>query len=68
MSRVCVCVCQFGYVDISFPLPQVMQGLAWVASTVLLKFMLSTVLGASDDVSYDNAIMIFVTELLTNTV
>ncbi|KAM6909612.1 dpy-19-like 1, like [Xenentodon cancila] len=27
----------------------VMQGLAWVGSTVLLKFMLSTVLGASDD-------------------
>lgn len=26
-----------------------MQGLAWVGSTVLLKFMLSTVLGASDD-------------------
>uniref|UniRef100_A0A667Y1K3 Dpy-19-like 1, like (H. sapiens) n=1 Tax=Myripristis murdjan TaxID=586833 RepID=A0A667Y1K3_9TELE len=26
-----------------------MQGLAWVASTVLLKFLLSTVLGASDD-------------------
>ncbi|KAM9724348.1 dpy-19-like 1, like [Menidia menidia] len=26
-----------------------MQGLAWVVSTVLLKFMLSTVLGASDD-------------------
>ncbi|XP_071385603.1 dpy-19-like 1, like [Centroberyx affinis] len=26
-----------------------MQGLAWVASTVLLKFMLSTILGASDD-------------------
>uniref|UniRef100_A0A7N8YMZ2 Dpy-19-like 1, like (H. sapiens) n=1 Tax=Mastacembelus armatus TaxID=205130 RepID=A0A7N8YMZ2_9TELE len=29
--------------------PQVMQGLAWVGATVLLKFMLSTVLGASDD-------------------
>uniref|UniRef100_A0A8D3C152 Dpy-19-like 1, like (H. sapiens) n=1 Tax=Scophthalmus maximus TaxID=52904 RepID=A0A8D3C152_SCOMX len=29
--------------------PQVMQGLAWVGSTVLLKFMLSTILGASDD-------------------
>lgn len=29
-----------------------MQGLAWVGSTVLLKFMLSTVFGASDDVSY----------------
>uniref|UniRef100_A0A672HZS2 Dpy-19-like 1, like (H. sapiens) n=1 Tax=Salarias fasciatus TaxID=181472 RepID=A0A672HZS2_SALFA len=29
--------------------PQVMQGLAWVGSTVLLKFLLSTVLGASDD-------------------
>uniref|UniRef100_A0A669BMW9 Dpy-19-like 1, like (H. sapiens) n=1 Tax=Oreochromis niloticus TaxID=8128 RepID=A0A669BMW9_ORENI len=28
---------------------QVMQGLAWVCSTVLLKFLLSTVLGASDD-------------------
>uniref|UniRef100_A0A7N6B715 Dpy-19-like 1, like (H. sapiens) n=1 Tax=Anabas testudineus TaxID=64144 RepID=A0A7N6B715_ANATE len=28
---------------------QVMQGLAWVGSTVLLKFMLSTILGASDD-------------------
>ncbi|XP_003450343.1 dpy-19-like 1, like isoform X1 [Oreochromis niloticus] len=27
----------------------VMQGLAWVCSTVLLKFLLSTVLGASDD-------------------
>ncbi|XP_004560231.2 dpy-19-like 1, like isoform X3 [Maylandia zebra] len=27
----------------------VMQGLAWVGSTVLLKFLLSTVLGASDD-------------------
>ncbi|XP_035463964.1 dpy-19-like 1, like isoform X2 [Scophthalmus maximus] len=27
----------------------VMQGLAWVGSTVLLKFMLSTILGASDD-------------------
>ncbi|XP_061574553.1 dpy-19-like 1, like isoform X2 [Cololabis saira] len=27
----------------------VMQGLAWVGSTLLLKFMLSTVLGASDD-------------------
>ncbi|XP_058504269.1 dpy-19-like 1, like [Solea solea] len=27
----------------------VMQGLAWVGSTVLLKFMLSTVLGVSDD-------------------
>uniref|UniRef100_A0A7N8YFH0 Dpy-19-like 1, like (H. sapiens) n=1 Tax=Mastacembelus armatus TaxID=205130 RepID=A0A7N8YFH0_9TELE len=27
----------------------VMQGLAWVGATVLLKFMLSTVLGASDD-------------------
>ncbi|KAM7421533.1 hypothetical protein PAMA_015599 [Pampus argenteus] len=27
----------------------VMQGLAWVASTVLFKFMLSTILGASDD-------------------
>ncbi|GAA6217224.1 probable C-mannosyltransferase DPY19L1 [Lates japonicus] len=27
----------------------VMQGLAWVGSTILLKFMLSTVLGASDD-------------------
>uniref|UniRef100_A0A3B4BF96 Uncharacterized protein n=1 Tax=Periophthalmus magnuspinnatus TaxID=409849 RepID=A0A3B4BF96_9GOBI len=26
-----------------------MQGLAWVGSTVLLKFMLSTILGASDD-------------------
>uniref|UniRef100_A0A3Q2ZD17 Dpy-19-like 1, like (H. sapiens) n=1 Tax=Kryptolebias marmoratus TaxID=37003 RepID=A0A3Q2ZD17_KRYMA len=31
-----------------FPL-QVMQGLAWVGATVLLKFMLSTVFGASDD-------------------
>uniref|UniRef100_A0A671UUW5 Dpy-19-like 1, like (H. sapiens) n=1 Tax=Sparus aurata TaxID=8175 RepID=A0A671UUW5_SPAAU len=29
--------------------PQVMQGLAWVGSTVLLKFMLSTILCASDD-------------------
>lgn len=28
-----------------------MQGLAWVGSTVLLKFVLSTILGASDDVS-----------------
>uniref|UniRef100_A0A3Q0TE32 Dpy-19-like 1, like (H. sapiens) n=1 Tax=Amphilophus citrinellus TaxID=61819 RepID=A0A3Q0TE32_AMPCI len=28
---------------------QVMQGLAWVGSTVLLKYVLSTVLGASDD-------------------
>ncbi|XP_069031034.1 dpy-19-like 1, like [Embiotoca jacksoni] len=27
----------------------VMQGLAWVGSTVLLKFMLSTIFGASDD-------------------
>nr|XP_020471208.1 probable C-mannosyltransferase DPY19L1 [Monopterus albus] len=27
----------------------VMQGLAWVGSTILLKFMLSTVFGASDD-------------------
>ncbi|CAB1426416.1 unnamed protein product [Pleuronectes platessa] len=27
----------------------VMQGLAWVGSTVLLKFMLSTILGVSDD-------------------
>uniref|UniRef100_A0AAQ5XQ89 Dpy-19-like 1, like (H. sapiens) n=1 Tax=Amphiprion ocellaris TaxID=80972 RepID=A0AAQ5XQ89_AMPOC len=27
----------------------VMQGLAWVGSTVLLKFLLSTILGASDD-------------------
>ncbi|KAK2845135.1 hypothetical protein Q5P01_011794 [Channa striata] len=27
----------------------VMQGLAWVGATVLLKFLLSTVLGASDD-------------------
>ncbi|RVE63189.1 hypothetical protein OJAV_G00163780 [Oryzias javanicus] len=27
----------------------VMQGLAWVGSTVLLKFVLSTILGASDD-------------------
>ncbi|MED6275876.1 hypothetical protein CHARACLAT_031048 [Characodon lateralis] len=26
-----------------------MQGLAWVGSTVLLKFLLSTVFGASDD-------------------
>lgn len=30
--------------------PQVMQVLAWVVSTVLLKFLLSTVLCASDDV------------------
>lgn len=30
--------------------PQVMQVLVWVVSTVLLKFMLSTVLSASDDV------------------
>lgn len=30
--------------------PQVMQGSAWVVSTVLLKFLLSTVLGAADDV------------------
>uniref|UniRef100_A0A8C9Y0Y6 Dpy-19-like 1, like (H. sapiens) n=1 Tax=Sander lucioperca TaxID=283035 RepID=A0A8C9Y0Y6_SANLU len=29
--------------------PQLMQGLAWVGSTILLKFMLSTVLCASDD-------------------
>uniref|UniRef100_A0A3P8RQL5 Dpy-19-like 1, like (H. sapiens) n=1 Tax=Amphiprion percula TaxID=161767 RepID=A0A3P8RQL5_AMPPE len=33
----------------SFFLLQVMQGLAWVGSTVLLKFLLSTILGASDD-------------------
>uniref|UniRef100_A0A3B5AZA4 Dpy-19 like C-mannosyltransferase 1 n=1 Tax=Stegastes partitus TaxID=144197 RepID=A0A3B5AZA4_9TELE len=33
----------------SFLLLQVMQGLAWVGSTVLLKFMLSTIFGASDD-------------------
>lgn len=31
---------------------QVMQGLAWVGSTVLLKFLLSSVFGASDDVRY----------------
>uniref|UniRef100_H2MMI0 Dpy-19-like 1, like (H. sapiens) n=1 Tax=Oryzias latipes TaxID=8090 RepID=H2MMI0_ORYLA len=30
-------------------LKQLMQGLAWVGSTVLLKFVLSTILGASDD-------------------
>lgn len=30
--------------------PQVMQVLAWVVSTVLLKFLLSTALCASDDV------------------
>lgn len=32
-------------------LSQVMQVVAWVGSTVLLKIMLSNVLGASDDVS-----------------
>uniref|UniRef100_A0AAQ4Q1V9 Dpy-19-like 1, like (H. sapiens) n=1 Tax=Gasterosteus aculeatus aculeatus TaxID=481459 RepID=A0AAQ4Q1V9_GASAC len=31
------------------PSPQLMQGLAWVGSTVLLKFLLSSVLCASDD-------------------
>lgn len=31
-----------------------MQGLAWVGSTVLLKFLLSSVLCASDDVSRRN--------------
>lgn len=34
--------------------PQVMQVLAWVVSTVLLKFLLSTVLCASDDVRVQN--------------
>uniref|UniRef100_A0A665T6W6 Dpy-19-like 1, like (H. sapiens) n=1 Tax=Echeneis naucrates TaxID=173247 RepID=A0A665T6W6_ECHNA len=34
---------------VSPPPPQVMQGVAWVVSTVLLKSMLSTVFGASDD-------------------
>uniref|UniRef100_A0A3Q3QDP6 Dpy-19-like 1, like (H. sapiens) n=1 Tax=Monopterus albus TaxID=43700 RepID=A0A3Q3QDP6_MONAL len=40
-NMLCTCV--------SLHLPQVMQGLAWVGSTILLKFMLSTVFGASDD-------------------
>uniref|UniRef100_A0A8C5CTQ1 Dpy-19-like 1, like (H. sapiens) n=1 Tax=Gadus morhua TaxID=8049 RepID=A0A8C5CTQ1_GADMO len=31
------------------PHPQSMQGLAWVGSTLVLKFLLSTVLGSSDD-------------------
>lgn len=31
-----------------------MQGLTWVCSTVLLKYVLSTILGASDDVSPGN--------------
>lgn len=31
--------------------PQIMQGLAWVVATVLLKFILSAILSASDDVS-----------------
>lgn len=44
---VCVCVC----VKRASPAcHQVLQGLAWVVSTVLLKFLLSTLLGAADDV------------------
>uniref|UniRef100_A0A8C7XNW1 Dpy-19-like 1, like (H. sapiens) n=1 Tax=Oryzias sinensis TaxID=183150 RepID=A0A8C7XNW1_9TELE len=37
-------------INVLIRLPQkLMQGLAWVGSTVLLKFVLSTILGASDD-------------------
>ena len=60
LSELCVCVfvCLRVFVlafsvSISSP-PQVMQGLAWVSSTVLLKFMLSTILCASDDVRYSH--------------
>uniref|UniRef100_A0A4W5QQ65 Dpy-19-like 1, like (H. sapiens) n=1 Tax=Hucho hucho TaxID=62062 RepID=A0A4W5QQ65_9TELE len=42
----CVCVCLL--VDLSV-CSQVMQGLVWVVSTVIFKFMLSAIFGASDD-------------------
>lgn len=47
--RLCVCVCVC-LKRVSPPHPQVLKGSAWVVSTVLLKFLLSTVLGAADDV------------------
>lgn len=47
MMLVDVCVC----LKLASPLcHQVLQVLAWVVSTVLLKFLLSTLLGAADDV------------------
>lgn len=56
MSRSLPAVVSYGFLCVRVTLPplppQVMQGLAWVVSTVLLKLLLSTLLCASDDVRF----------------